>query len=75
MSYTLTPIIIDLNQVRSFTGSKNTAVPRPSSRSTAKRCTALDDGDELFEDFEDESKAEYKAFAAGDFSNFDLNQK
>lgn len=74
MSYTLTPVIIDLSRVRSLMGSKDTAFLQDFIKKNRKKLLDLDEGDEFFEDFEDEIKAQYKAFATGDFSSVDLGQ-
>lgn len=74
MSYTLTPVIIDLTRLRSLMGSKDTGFLQSFIKTNREKLLDLDEGDEYFEDFEDEIKAQYKAFAAGDFSSVDLKQ-
>src|SRR5688572_19205816 len=73
MSYTLTPIIVDLAAVKALMGSKKTAVLQAVIKKHRRAMVEADSQGESFEDFEKQIKAEYKAFAAGNFSSVDLN--
>jgi hypothetical protein len=73
MSYSLTPVAVDVARLRSLTGSKDAALLQAVIKKYRKQMISTDGLGEDFDDFEDEIKAEYKAFAAGDFSAVDLN--
>lgn len=72
MSYSLTPVVVDLRRVKALMGSKDVALLRDVVQ---KHRREMLDTDALFGDFEEfeaDIKKEYKAFAAGDFSGVDL---
>jgi hypothetical protein len=76
MSYSLTPIIVDLKQLRKLMGSKDTTILKAVFQAHHKELLGTDEGfDEFFIEFKKEIKAEYKAFVAGDYSGVDLNAK
>jgi hypothetical protein len=73
MSYSLTPVVVDLRKVRKLMGSKDEAVLRAVFQKHHKELLNTDqtfDGD--FDTFKKEIRAEYKAFLAGDYSGVDL---
>ncbi|HVK12818.1 MAG TPA: hypothetical protein VM597_28965 [Gemmataceae bacterium] len=75
MSYSLTPVLIDLPKLRDLMGSKDLAVLQAVIKKNRQDMLAIDEmGDEFFEEFEKEIKADYKAFVAGDLSRVDLKQ-
>jgi hypothetical protein len=75
MSYTLTPVLVDLPKLRALMGSKDTALLQAVIKKDRSEMLNVDEiADEFFDDFKKEIKAEYKAFAAGDFSGVDLKR-
>jgi hypothetical protein len=73
MSYSLTPILVDLRRIQSLMGSKDVALLRAVIKKHRKDMLDTDALGDDFEDFEADIKAEYKAFVAGDFSGVELN--
>ncbi len=68
MSYTLTPIIIDIEAVTSVIGSGDSQLIRQVVGSRTEEMLDIDALGDSFEDFEDEVVAEYVAYQKGDFS-------
>jgi hypothetical protein len=73
MSYSLTPIVVDLQKVNSLMGSKDVAVLQAVIKKYLKEMLNTDAMGDDFEEYESEIKAEYKKFVNGDFSGVDLN--
>jgi hypothetical protein len=74
MSYTLTPVLVDLAQLAALLGSKDVKLLQSVIKKHRREMLETDALGNDYDDFEGEIKAEYKAFAAGDFSSVDLNR-
>jgi hypothetical protein len=73
VSYSLTPVVVDLRKLRKLMGSGDEAVLRAVFQQHAKELFNTDETfDDDFDEFKKEIRAEYKAFVAGDYSGVDL---
>src|SRR5581483_2527520 len=70
MSYTLTPVVVDLTKVKYAMGSKDAALVQAVMKQHRKGMLEIDS---IFDGDEKEIRKEYKAFSAGDFSRVNLN--
>lgn len=68
MSYTLTPVIVDIDRVTSAIGSGSTEVIREIIRSRTEEMLDIDALGDSFDEFESRFLAEYAAYKTGDFS-------
>jgi hypothetical protein len=74
MSYTLTPILVDLDRVKALMGSKDTKLLQAVIKKHQEDMRGIDSMGSYYEEFEKEIKKGYRALAAGDFSAVDLKK-